>query len=46
MLRKSADAKRVTHRALTMTVAVAGALVAVGFALAFVLGASIAMQSG
>ncbi len=41
MLRKSADAQRVTHRALTMTVAVDGALVAVGFALAFVLSARI-----
>ena len=41
MLRKSADAERVTHRALMMTVGLAAALVAVGFALAFVLSARI-----
>ncbi len=37
MLRKSADADRVTRRALTMTVALAAGLIATGVALAFAL---------
>jgi signal transduction histidine kinase len=41
MLTKSADAQRVTHRALTLTVALAATLVAVGFGLAFTLSARI-----
>jgi signal transduction histidine kinase len=41
MLSKSADAQRVTHRALTLTVALAATLVAVGFGLAFTLSARI-----
>ena len=41
MLTKSANAQRVTHRALAMTVALAGTLVALGFTLAFTLSSRI-----
>ena len=41
MVTKSANAQQVTRRALTMTVALAGALVVIGFVLAFTLSARI-----
>ena len=41
MVTKSANAQQVTRRGLTMTVALAGALVVIGFVLAFTLSARI-----